>query len=95
MIGINSLLILTIDLVTELVPAISLAYEEMETDIMMRPPRNSKKDRLVSKTLILYSYGIAGITNLAICLLAYFYVFLSYGILASDIFDSASKICVI
>jgi sodium/potassium-transporting ATPase subunit alpha len=32
--GINSLLILTIDLGTEIVPAISLAYEGMESDIM-------------------------------------------------------------
>jgi sodium/potassium-transporting ATPase subunit alpha len=74
------LLILTIDLGTELIPSVSLAYEDMEADIMNRPPRNSKKDRLVSRNLILYAYCVAGVINLSFCLLAYFYVFLEHDI---------------
>lgn len=73
--GLNSLLILTIDLGTELVPSISLAYEEMEADIMERPPRNAAKDRLVSTNLIIYAYCSAGLVNLSFCLVAYFYTF--------------------
>lgn len=40
--------ILCIDLGTDLIPAISLAYEQAESDIMKCPPRNPKKDRLVN-----------------------------------------------
>lgn len=39
--ALNPLLLLTIDLMTELGPAISLAYEDPETDIMERKPRNA------------------------------------------------------
>ncbi len=39
---------LCIDLGTNMIPAILLGYEKMETDIMMRQPRNPQYDRLVS-----------------------------------------------
>lgn len=76
--GLTSMLILSIDLGTELAPglfwfhvflfhnllfffackitAISLAYEEKESDVMAQPPRNVAKDRLVSAPLLLYAY---------------------------------------
>uniref|UniRef100_A0A915KEQ0 Cation-transporting P-type ATPase C-terminal domain-containing protein n=1 Tax=Romanomermis culicivorax TaxID=13658 RepID=A0A915KEQ0_ROMCU len=41
--------ILCIDLGTDLWPAISLAYEEAEGDIMKREPRDSKRDKLVNE----------------------------------------------
>merc|ERR1712147_258833 len=44
--------ILCIDLGTDLLPAISLAYEEAETDIMKRQPRNPFTDKLVNERLI-------------------------------------------
>merc|ERR1712038_1430478 len=44
--------ILLIDLGTDLYPAISLAYEGPESDIMERKPRNAKKDHLVNSQLI-------------------------------------------
>jgi len=34
---------------TELLPAISLVHEKSESDIMKRPPRNARTDRLISK----------------------------------------------
>jgi sodium/potassium-transporting ATPase subunit alpha len=49
--------ILCIDLGTDMVPAISLAYEKAECDIMRRPPRNSHTDKLVGGTLISHAYG--------------------------------------
>jgi len=39
--GLNPLLLLTIDLMTELAPAISLAYEDPEASIMLRKPRDA------------------------------------------------------
>ncbi|KXJ73065.1 hypothetical protein RP20_CCG016621 [Aedes albopictus] len=41
--------ILCIDLGTDMVPAISLAYEESESDIMKRRPRDPYKDKLVNE----------------------------------------------
>merc|ERR1711899_85859 len=40
--------ILCIDLGTDMVPAISMAYEKAESDIMKRPPRNPFTDKLVN-----------------------------------------------
>merc|ERR1711879_653913 len=59
--GLTSLQILTIDLLTEMGPAISLSYEMQEADIMCKPPRNIKKDRLVSFPLVAYSYLEVGL----------------------------------
>jgi sodium/potassium-transporting ATPase subunit alpha len=39
--ALNPLLLLTIDLLTELGPSVSLAYEAPENDIMNRKPRNA------------------------------------------------------
>jgi sodium/potassium-transporting ATPase subunit alpha len=52
----TTVLILTIDLGTDMVPAIAYAYENAELDIMQRFPRNAKRDFLVGKKLISYSY---------------------------------------
>ncbi|CAF3970391.1 unnamed protein product [Rotaria magnacalcarata] len=45
----GTITILCIDLGTDMVPAISLAYEKAETDIMKRRPRDPKHDRLVNE----------------------------------------------
>lgn len=58
--GLGGLMILAIDLLTEQGPAISLAYEKMESSVMDRPPRDLQRDRLVSASLLRYSYLIAG-----------------------------------
>ena len=44
--------ILCIDLGTDIVPAVSFAYEEADYDIMTRKPRDPKRDRLVSVTCV-------------------------------------------
>lgn len=43
------------------VPAISLAYETAESDIMKRQPRNPKTDKLVNERLISMAYGQIGL----------------------------------
>jgi sodium/potassium-transporting ATPase subunit alpha len=52
----STVLMLAICIGTDIVPAISFAYENAELDIMERYPRSAKRDRLVSKRLIGYSY---------------------------------------
>ncbi|ETN16845.1 hypothetical protein PPTG_05944 [Phytophthora nicotianae INRA-310] len=87
--GMTSLQILSIDLGTELGPAISIAYEGAEQDIMQRPPRDLNKDRLMSKSLLIYAYAVAGMINAAGCLVAYGTVFWRNGVSFSDLFMSA------
>jgi sodium/potassium-transporting ATPase subunit alpha len=41
--------------------ATMLAYEQPEADVLTRPPRNIKKDRLVNWQLVLQSYGVVGV----------------------------------
>jgi ATPase, P-type (transporting), HAD superfamily, subfamily IC len=73
--GLAPLLVVTVDLGTELAPAISLAYEKAEADVMARPPRNSKRDRLVSASLLTYSYLQIGLIEAICSVCAYFAVF--------------------
>jgi len=73
--GLSSALILTIDCGTELGPAISLAFEKQEEDIMKHPPKDSKKERLVSFGVLCYSYLIMGNFQALVCMLNYFRVF--------------------
>lgn len=68
----TTVLILCIDLGTDLLPAISLAYEKSESDIMQRPPRDSRVDRLVNRRLISFSYFQIGVIQA----LAGFYTYL-------------------
>ncbi|WP_256622091.1 cation-translocating P-type ATPase [Methanolobus chelungpuianus] len=55
----NVQLILAIDLGTDILPAIALAVEKGEGDIMDRPPRSSK-EKLLTPQVLLTSYGLKG-----------------------------------
>ena len=57
----STMAILLIDLGTDMFPAISLAYEAPENDIMSRKPRDPEKDKLVNGRLIFLAYGMIGI----------------------------------
>ncbi len=59
---------------TEMAPAISLAYEGPEADIMTKPPRK-RTTRLVSYAMLLYSYVIAGGMVIIGASLAYLFVY--------------------
>ena len=52
-------MVLCIDIGTDLFPALGLAMEEPENDIMTRPPRK-KTDHLVTGNLVYFAYGIWG-----------------------------------
>jgi sodium/potassium-transporting ATPase subunit alpha len=64
--GLGGLLILSIDLITEQGPAISLAYEPAEALVMERPPRDMTRDRLVDGPLLRYAYLVAGVLNVSL-----------------------------
>ncbi len=76
---VSSILIIWIDLGTEFVAAISLAYEGSEANIMARPPR-SREDSMVSFGLLSFSYLQMGIIETLACFFAYFVVMNHFGI---------------
>ncbi|XP_070549083.1 sodium/potassium-transporting ATPase subunit alpha-3-like isoform X2 [Ptychodera flava] len=78
--------ILCIDLGTDLVPAISLAYEEAESDIMKRKPRDPKGDKLVNQRLISMSYGQIGMMQASGGFFTYFIILAENGFLPWFIF---------
>ncbi|XP_054713262.1 sodium/potassium-transporting ATPase subunit alpha-like [Uloborus diversus] len=73
--------ILCIDLGTDLVPAISLAYEKPESDIMKRRPRDPSVDKLVNERLISIAYGQIGMIQGAAGFFAYFVIMGENGFL--------------
>lgn len=70
--ALTTVLILCIDIGTDMVPAISLAYEEAESDIMTRRPRNAQTEHLITRKLISFAYLQIGVMQT----LAGFFVFL-------------------
>lgn len=76
----TTVLILVVDLGTDIFPAISLAYEEAEWDLMRRPPRRAHRDRLVSLRLLSFSMLQLGIMQSFGGFFAYFAVFNAYGL---------------
>ncbi|RWS16048.1 sodium/potassium-transporting ATPase subunit alpha-like protein [Dinothrombium tinctorium] len=79
--GLGAVTILCIDLGTDMVPAISLAYENAESDIMKRKPRNPKTDKLVTERLISVSYGQMGMVQAFAGFFAYFVIMTENGFL--------------
>ena len=64
---------------TDLYPAISLAYENPESDIMNRQPRNPNRDRLVNGKLMSFTYLQIGWMQALSGMLVYFIVMNDYG----------------
>ncbi|RHZ58357.1 hypothetical protein CDV55_104977 [Aspergillus turcosus] len=56
----SSFLMIIICCFTDCAAATVLAYETPEADVLLRPPRRPKKDRLVNWKLMLQAYGIIG-----------------------------------
>ena len=79
-IPLSAILVFAISVGTDLAPAISLAYENAELDIMKRPPRNSKLDHLVSTKLLSFAYLQTGELEAFAGMTTYFWVMNDYGI---------------
>merc|ERR1719163_174665 len=78
--------ILCIDLGTDFLPAISLAYEEAETDIMKRAPRDAARDKLVNERLISMAYGQIGMLQALSGFIVYFVILMENGFLPGRLF---------
>jgi len=78
--------ILCIDLGTDMIPAISMAYEEAEADIMKRSPRNPYTDKLVNERLISMTYGMIGMIQASAGFFTYTVILAENGFLPADLF---------
>nr|AYN73065.1 sodium/potassium-transporting ATPase subunit alpha [Pinctada fucata] len=81
----GTITILCIDLGTDMVPAISLAYEGPESDIMKRQPRDPIKDKLVNERLISMAYGQIGMIQASSGFFVYFVIMGENGFWASKL----------
>lgn len=81
----ETVLILCVDVGTDLLPAISLSYELAEADIMKRRPRNAQTDRLVTRKLISYSYLQIGVIQAVAGFYSYIVLMGDYGFPAADL----------
>ena len=67
-------------LFVDLAPAISMAYEGRESDIMKRPPINPDKDKLVTWNLVSFAYLQIGMLQAIAGFYAYFVVLHGFGL---------------
>eukprot|EP01117_Protostelium_nocturnum_P010456 TRINITY_DN3765_c0_g1_i1.p1 TRINITY_DN3765_c0_g1~~TRINITY_DN3765_c0_g1_i1.p1 ORF type:complete len:1126 (-),score=460.97 TRINITY_DN3765_c0_g1_i1:37-3414(-) len=91
-VALTTILILLVDLGTELAPAISLAYERPEANIMKKRPRNIKKDRLVSFQNLFYAYIQLGIIETIAGFACFLWVFHEYGLDPRAVWDNRSSL---
>ncbi|CAF1209285.1 unnamed protein product [Rotaria magnacalcarata] len=82
----GTIAILCIDLGTDMLPAISLAYERAESDIMKRQPRDAKREHLATDRLISMSYGQLGMIQAGGGFFVYTVVMAENGFLPSRLF---------
>ncbi|KAI5800828.1 hypothetical protein FPQ18DRAFT_253093 [Pyronema domesticum] len=70
----SSFLMIVICCFTDCAAATAIAYEQPEADVLLRPPRDTKRDHLVDWKLILHAYGFVGVLE-SVCSfsMAYWY----------------------
>ena len=82
--------VLYISIGTDLIPAIALAYEMGELDLMTRRPRN-KEEHMVTMTLMSQAYGFMGWMQFWGGMLSYFVIFNDFGFKPADLMGVANK----
>jgi sodium/potassium-transporting ATPase subunit alpha len=75
----STILILCVDLGTDMVPAISMAWENAEADIMKRRPRDAQNDHLVTMRLVCFAYLQIGVVQASAGFYAWMTILSDYG----------------
>jgi sodium/potassium-transporting ATPase subunit alpha len=71
----SNLQMIIICVVTDVLPAIALCHESPEAGLLTRPPRDTKKDRLVNARFLLHAYGFLGLLeSLCACSMAFWWL---------------------
>ena len=87
----STILILCIDVGTDILPNICQAYEAPEKGILLRKPRNIKTDKLCTLKLFIYGYFFTGVLECMGCFITYFVVLNDYGFRPINLFYFAFK----
>ena len=82
----TTILILCMDVGTNIYPNITFSFEVAEESIMLRPPRNIKTDRLCTAQLFGWAYFFCGVTMNFACFLTYFVIMNDYGFRPGSLF---------
>ena len=83
---VNTILVLCIDVGTDIMPNIFQSYETAEHGMLKKKPRNVKYDKLCTGRLFVYAYFFNGIFECLGCFLAYFVVMSDYGFRPVNLF---------
>lgn len=75
----GTICVLWIDLGTDIIPAITLAYERPESDIMLRTPRDRQKETLVTGKLLGLTIFQVGIVESLSGIFTYFVIYGQFG----------------
>jgi sodium/potassium-transporting ATPase subunit alpha len=87
--GMQTLVVLFIDLGTEMAAGVTLAYEAPEDDIMSKPPR-APTEHLVNPRMMLVTYCSVGILETFVCYWAFLWVFYDHGFVLSQLWGTSS-----
>ncbi|KAJ7211566.1 hypothetical protein GGX14DRAFT_697247 [Mycena pura] len=71
--ALSSIQMIIICVATDVLPALSLVYEKPEADLLLRKPRDRKKDRLASVKLLMHAYLFIGVIESLTSMTAAFY----------------------
>jgi magnesium-transporting ATPase (P-type) len=82
--ALNVLLVLAIDLGTDLIPAISLGKEQPDRDVLNAPPRR-QNDNILNKSVLLRSYLFLGLAEASMLFLMFFHSWSQFGYSFKDI----------
>lgn len=77
-IALNVMHVLSIDLGTDLIPALALGAEKPEPGMMDRPPRDLK-EHVIGKGMLLRAYGYLGMTQGVIAMIAFYFWYWTNG----------------
>jgi sodium/potassium-transporting ATPase subunit alpha len=82
----SSFLMIIICCCTDAAAATAIAYEKPEADVLLRRPRNPRKDHLVDWRLILQAYGFIGIIETVLSFTMSYWYAQRNGVYFSDLF---------
>ena len=88
----TTVMVLIIALGTDMAPAIALAYENPEANIMKRKPRNAKYDHLVGLKILGHAYLQMGFLENLAGFYAYLVVLNDYGIKPATLIGLTTKL---
>lgn len=86
----STVLILCVDLGTDIIPAVSFSYEDAELDIMTRRPRD-REEHLVTAKLLCFAYGQTGIVQATGGFVCYCIVMNDFGFNVYHLFNSVLR----